>query len=323
MPRTWPASRLLHVVHRRLQILGVALALTEDWPAPLRNPGLPGILRLNREAIGQGLPNDSHRQWRRRVADRAISRSRFDSDSSAPTVRQIGIGLPRSYGQSGLRVARDLLWRFGLRALLIDRTQRSIERQARPFLRRCLEHPFPRCLCRITPCAKNSLTASPHYAGRRPAEASTCARRPRPSTTPPRLGRGGAPRGSSPLRHPPRASLLRHRPHRHALPDPHGESQSRWQAERTRPRGLRPPLSCVRPREQPARDRLALLRGSRSHRGSIAAEAARADDPTGSARNRRPRPIRNRVGTNSWTSRSWPREPNLGRPGLGSLRSHK
>jgi asparagine synthase (glutamine-hydrolysing) len=136
---------LLPLEDRRREdgILGAALALAADLPAPLLNPWLPGFLRLNDEAAARGcrtiLTGNGGDEWLTTpiLAADLIRTLRFRQ------LAAFAAAYRRSYGLSDWRVAKSILWRFGLRALLIDETQPFLERKARPLLRRRLGHLLP------------------------------------------------------------------------------------------------------------------------------------------------------------------------------------
>jgi asparagine synthetase B (glutamine-hydrolysing) len=127
-------------------ILDAALELAGEWPAPPLNPWLPGFLRLNREAVERGhstiLTGNGGDEWLTSpyvAADliRALRLRRFASYAGA---------FRHSYGLSSRAVARALLWRFGLRPLLVDVAKLPLERHASPLLRLRLARLLPRWL---------------------------------------------------------------------------------------------------------------------------------------------------------------------------------
>jgi asparagine synthase (glutamine-hydrolysing) len=136
---------LLPLEDRRREdgILGAALALAADLPAPLLNPWLPGFLRLNDEAAARGcrtiLTGNGGDEWltTQILAADLIRTLRFRQLAAFASAYR------RSYGQSDWRIAKTIFWRFGLRPLLIDGTQPFLERRARPLLRRRLGRLLP------------------------------------------------------------------------------------------------------------------------------------------------------------------------------------
>jgi Asparagine synthase/Glutamine amidotransferase domain len=136
---------LLPLEDRRREdgILGAALALAADFPAPLLNPWLPGFLRLNDEAAARGcrtiLTGNGGDEWLTTpiLAADLIRQLRFGQ------LAAFAADYRRSYGQSDWRVAKTIFWQFGLRPLLIEGTQPFLERRARPLLRRRLGRLLP------------------------------------------------------------------------------------------------------------------------------------------------------------------------------------
>jgi asparagine synthase (glutamine-hydrolysing) len=123
-------------------VLGAALALAADWPAPLLNPWLPGFLRLNDEATAQGCRtiltgNGGDEWWTSPFLAADLMRTlQFRELATFFASR-------RSYGHSDWQIATTVFWQFGLRALLIDGTQSFLERRARPLLRLRLGRMLP------------------------------------------------------------------------------------------------------------------------------------------------------------------------------------
>lgn len=125
-------------------VLGAALALAADWPSPLLNPWLPAYLRLGREAVARGcrtiLTGGGGDEWLTAGPYYAADLLR------ALELRQLvafAAAYRRSYPHSGWRVAHNVLWRFGLRPLLVDAVRPLLERRAQPLLKARLRHKLP------------------------------------------------------------------------------------------------------------------------------------------------------------------------------------
>jgi asparagine synthetase B (glutamine-hydrolysing) len=116
-------------------VFGAALSLAADWPSPLQNPWLPAYLRLGQEAAARGfqtvLTGGGGDEWLTAgpfyAADLIRALQFRELFAFAAAYR-------RSYPHSGLRVAHNVVWRFGLRPLLVDAVRPVLERMAPPLL---------------------------------------------------------------------------------------------------------------------------------------------------------------------------------------------
>jgi asparagine synthase (glutamine-hydrolysing) len=125
-------------------LFGAALALAADWPSPLLNPWLPAYHRLSREAVARGcrtiLTGGGGDEW-------LIAGPYWAADLlRAFRLRKLAAfaaAYRRSYPHSRWRVAHNVVWRFGLRPLLVDAVRPSLERRAQPLLTARLRRNLP------------------------------------------------------------------------------------------------------------------------------------------------------------------------------------
>jgi asparagine synthase (glutamine-hydrolysing) len=125
-------------------VMAASLELAARWPMPLLNYWLPAYLRLNEGAVERGcdviLSGGGGDEWLTAgpfyAAD--LIRSLRLRELAAFTA-----AYRRSYPVSGRRLTMNLLWRFGMRQLLVDAARPPLERYGRPLLSARLNRILP------------------------------------------------------------------------------------------------------------------------------------------------------------------------------------
>jgi asparagine synthase (glutamine-hydrolysing) len=118
-------------------VLGTALDLSRSWPAPLTNYWTPAYQRLARDGRERGcrviLTGTGGDEWLGVTPYYAADLLRRGDVRGLMT---LWANLQRSYPVPRLLMARNLLWRFGVRDLLAATAARGLERAAPGLLRR-------------------------------------------------------------------------------------------------------------------------------------------------------------------------------------------
>jgi asparagine synthetase B (glutamine-hydrolysing) len=124
-------------------ILTAALRLAAGWPTPYLDTWRAGFLRLDAEAARRGrltvLTGNFGDEWQ------AVPFLAADLIATLRFRRLAGLAAEqrRFTGKTRRDTARTILWTYGVRALAVARLQSSLERTAKPLLRRRLEHILP------------------------------------------------------------------------------------------------------------------------------------------------------------------------------------
>jgi asparagine synthase (glutamine-hydrolysing) len=125
-------------------VLEAALSLATEWPSLPLNPWLPAYLRLGKKAAASGcrtiLTGGGGDEW---LTVTPYYGADLLRNLEFRRLGSFAANYRRSYPRSSWWVGKTVLWRFGLRPLLLDAARPLLERRARRLLRARLGRILP------------------------------------------------------------------------------------------------------------------------------------------------------------------------------------